>query len=67
MHGPGHGDGEFLVSAQHVDQVGSAGGTDRPQGVGAAFKLCNDQVFWHVALQPLQGVLNTGERSQQYF
>lgn len=61
LHGPGHGDGEILHRAQHFYQVGSAGWTDGPQRVGAAFQLSDDQVFWHVALQPLQGFLTTAQ------
>lgn len=57
LHGPGHGDGEFFRGVQHLDQVLPAGRTDGPQRVGAALQLSDDQVVWHVALQPLQGSL----------
>ena len=57
LDGPFNSDGEFLIRSQHVYQVGSAGWTNSPQRVGAAFELCNDQVVRQVALQPLQGVL----------
>lgn len=45
LHRPGHSDGEVLSGVQHVDQTGSAGRTDGPQGVGAAFQLSDDQVL----------------------
>lgn len=57
LHRPGHSDGEFLIGAQHFYQVFSAGWTDGPQRVGAAFQFCDVQVLCHVALQPLQGFL----------
>lgn len=50
LHGPGHGDEELVLRVQHLDQVVSAGWTDGPQRVGAAFQLCDDQVFVRVAL-----------------
>lgn len=61
LHGPGHSDGEFVLAIQHIYEVLSAWWTDGPQRVGAAFQLCNDQVRWHVALQPLQGVLTAAQ------
>lgn len=57
LHGPGHSDGEVFFGAQHIYKGVSAGWTDGPQRVGAAFQHCNDQVVVRVALQPLQGVL----------
>lgn len=59
MNGPGYGDGEFFFRFQHVDQVVSAGGADGPQGVGAALQLSDDQIFWSVVLQKLNGHLST--------